>query len=151
MGTPNLLKFLAKVVKTSSCWEWRGSLSTNGYGRFMSKRTGKWSPAYAHVVSYELFKGPVTKGLDVMHSCDNRKCVNPEHLSLGTRSQNLQDAVSKGRMAGESVSTAKLTLAEVLEVKASKEKGVILAKRFGVCAATISSIRTGRSWVHANS
>lgn len=83
--------FWARVDKTESCWLWTGP--TNGrYGR-IGRRT------YAHRVAYEIAHGSIPPGMFVMHTCDTPRCVNPEHLTLGTAAENTADAVAKGRLA----------------------------------------------------
>lgn len=86
-------KFIEKVVLVPfhPCWEWTGS-KTRGYGRLKIKGR-KFS---AHRVSYEIFKGPIPKDLVVMHSCNNKSCVRPDHLSVGTPIQNSRDARRDG-------------------------------------------------------
>lgn len=87
-------RFLSKVNKSGpkGCWIWTGCLSV-GYGLFYNK--GQWK---AHRVSWELHKGKIPHGLWVLHKCDNPPCVNPDHLFLGTQSENMKDAYLKGRL-----------------------------------------------------
>lgn len=78
----------------SGCWLWTGSFFANGYGRF--KEIGVTGQK-AHRRSYEIHKGKIPEGMYVCHSCDNPPCVNPDHLWLGTNSDNMKDMVRKGR------------------------------------------------------
>ena len=88
-------RFLSKINKTDSCWLWTASVRGNsGYGAF--RINGKIKNA--HRVAYNLFIGKIPVGLDTCHKCDNRLCVNPEHLFLGNRKDNMQDASRKGRL-----------------------------------------------------
>lgn len=88
------IRFFKHVHKTDSCWIWTGSRRGRGYGGFLYR--GK--VAQAHRVSYELFVGPTKPDLQVCHSCDNPPCVNPAHLFLGTKTDNMRDASKKGRL-----------------------------------------------------
>lgn len=88
-------RFYNKIEKTSSCWVWKAGLrGKSGYGAF--KLNGK--TVDAHRLSYELHKGEIPNGMYVCHTCDNRQCVNPEHLFLGSPKDNWQDGFDKGRI-----------------------------------------------------
>lgn len=135
-------RFLNKIHKTSYCWEWTAS-RVNGYGRFGT--TGR-TVDYAHRVSWNLFKGDIPKGLYVCHKCDNRCCVNPKHLFLGTAKDNMQDASKKGRIkvpkassaSDETHQVAKLTNTQVKFIRKSKLPIVHLALKFKVHVNTVS-------------
>lgn len=81
------------------CWEWRGHLNGDGYG-LLSRGVGP--PIRAHRVSWEMHNGrPIPTGLIVRHSCDNPPCINPNHLLIGTRADNMADTMSRGRHASQ--------------------------------------------------
>lgn len=91
-------RFWSKVAVGSGCFEWQGGLFTKtGYGQFALTPS---KPITAHRMSWELVHGAVPAGLQLLHRCDNRRCVKPEHLFLGTQADNVRDMVEKGRHVG---------------------------------------------------
>lgn len=142
--------FWSKVLKTDCCWLWtRARFPGTGYGAFWA---GKGSLRKAHRVAYELTVGPIPAGLDLMHHCDVRHCVRPDHLSPATRAENQQDMVRKGRHApqdGERNGHAKFTWAAIREIRrraADGENRRRLAMEFDTSPAYIQSIVDGRVW-----
>lgn len=90
-------RFIEKVNKTEGCWEWTAATYRGGYGHFRAFTDGKWKMTKAHRYSYSHFKGEIPKGMLVCHTCDNPKCVNPEHLFLGSHKDNMTDMHNKDR------------------------------------------------------
>lgn len=141
-------RFEKKFQKSEGCWEWLASSAGRGYGQI--KLPQQRRQAYAHRVAYEIYKGPIPSGLQVLHSCDNPKCVNPDHLFAGTSKENLQDMRAKNRSThGEKSGTAKLTAVEVLQIRQCLAMGMTqmrIAAAFGVSQIQISRIKTGQRW-----
>lgn len=137
-------RFWARVLILSDedCWEWQGALC-DGYGKVMVRKEGKKRPDGTHRVAWELSYGLIPVGLCVCHKCDNRKCVNPLHLFLGTHADNAADKVRKGRCPrGDAHPSTKLTARDRLAVLESAMLGITLADEYGVSPSTISKIRT---------
>lgn len=138
------MRFKEKVSeKDSGCHEWTGCVVYNGYGQIhVNGRT-----EYAHRIAWLLAHGAIPKHLYVLHRCDNRKCVNPKHLFLGTFYDNMDDMVTKVRQAhGEKNGHAKLSAKDVRAIRSSSEKQVDIARRFRVSQSSISTIRSKQTW-----
>jgi hypothetical protein len=132
------------------CWIWKGTVGNHGYGvsSFASVNMT------AHRISWQLYKGDIPRGLFVLHRCDVRLCVNPDHLFLGSHQENMADCYNKQRNArGDSHGNAKLTCEQVMEIKNTPNNrgaGVFLSKKFGISQGTVSQIRNGSAWKHLN-
>lgn len=149
-------RFWEKVnIKTElECWEWEGSKYYNGYGQFYKAPM----KIVAHRMSYELTYGEIrNKKLLVCHKCDNRGCVNPNHLFLGTFIDNFIDMDNKNRRVigdtrGEKNGRAKLTVDDVLKIRKSYIRGQISAKKlgekYGIAESTCLRIINNQGWKH---
>ncbi len=98
---PIAQRFWEKVAKTDSCWEWQSIINAYGYGVFCNGPHGTKRRFMAHRVAYELEYGAYDQTLYVCHKCDNRKCVRPDHLFLGTQTDNMKDCAKKGRVMNQ--------------------------------------------------
>ena len=130
----------------NGCWVWTGALNYAGYGHFGRTRT---YPIRAHRFAWELANGPVPAGLLVLHSCDNRACVNPEHLWLGTDADNMRDKTEKGRQKAK----GKLTEDQVKAIRAEYRRtshcvsnAKELARKYGIGHGAIVMVANGDTW-----
>lgn len=138
-------RFWSKVQKTEGCWLWLASTQWDGYGQL--NVGGKI--VKAHRYSWELAFGPIPDGKSVCHHCDNPSCVNPDHLFLGTHSDNMRDMAVKCR-SGRS----KLLEEAVLRIKSGEFDGWThkkIAQKFGVTRSQVSYILSGKSRRWTNS
>lgn len=144
-GKPQM-GFEFRIQYSPGRWTWKGSVASSGYGTYPTYKK-YLGTAWAHRISYLLYVGPIEKGLEVMHNCDNKLCVNPLHLSLGNRADNEREKVLRGRtLSGVSHPQARLTVDEVLQIRNSPLSGKILSQTYGVSPGHISNIRNGNSW-----
>jgi transcriptional regulator with XRE-family HTH domain len=140
-------RFWPKVQKTETCWLWMGGKTLGGYGvfRYNDRQEG------AHRVSWQMaHKEPIPERLQVLHSCDVRLCVNPDHLWLGTQSDNIQDCLAKGRLRpayGERAGTARYsdqTLFTILDLLAEGKTPTQIETMTGVSRNYVSGFHRGR-------
>ena len=142
-------RLAGRHVLNGECWDWTGPVDADGYGR---ARHGQ----KAHRLAYTVHIGPIPAGLCVCHRCDNRRCINPAHLFLGTHTENMADAARKGRgrtsdKRGTNNPHAKLDAAKVTSIRsmlgAAPQSRIGAA--FGVSQSTVSDIARGRAWATA--
>jgi hypothetical protein len=139
--------FWSRVEVRGDCWVWTGRIK-DGYG-------GYGRNYLAHRLVWQEKFGPIPDGLFVLHNCptgDNRACCNPDHLFLGTKTDNARDRDEKGRVArGESHGKVKLTENDVIAIRARKrcgERAASLAIEYGVTEGTIRNITGRHTWKH---
>lgn len=126
-------------VPWTGCWLWEQGLDTRGYGAAKVKRRA----AKAHRVSYEAFVGPIPDGAFVLHRCDVKACVNPDHLYAGTHAENMDD-LSRGRYHPK----RKLTSEQVRAMRASTMTISELAEAHGMSRSTIWKVLRGVTYRH---
>lgn len=145
-----LASIMKKVSKVDSgCWEWTGKRNHDGYARVRINGPMR----YLHRAIYATLVGPVPRDLCVCHSCDNRACVNPDHLFLGTHDDNMKDMAQKGRSkggrrAGQPHGIVKLNPDLVRAIRADTRSQRAIAIELGVCQQTVSGVKRGRVWSH---
>ena len=149
-------RFFEKVIPVpeAGCWLWTGAVDPKGYGRFLNTATRR--SVLAHRTSWELLRGPIPDGMFVCHKCDTPGCCNPDHLFLGTPSDNNADMTRKGRrnqpmpvtQRGERHYAARLSEDDVRAIRSSSGNQRVVAARFGIERSLVSMIRSGKRWKH---
>lgn len=142
-------RFLAKTKRVGECLMWVGAMKDDRYGAF--RLDGRIERA--HRASWTLHYGGIPDGMNVCHKCDVPLCVNPAHLFIGTASDNMKDAVKKGRLKRRGNHSPRRILSEddvkrIRKLRKAGRTGVSLAKQYGVSPSTIAAANTGRNWSH---
>lgn len=140
--------FWDRVAKGHGCWEWQGARDGYGYGALSVNGRVELAQRFA----WEITHGPISAGFVVRHKCDNPPCVRPDHLELGTRRDNQQDMVQRGRSArGEKNHLARMTADLVVEVRHLAAAGVSIAeieRRTGISYNALHCAITRKTWKH---
>lgn len=145
------LEYYSMPEPNSGCQLWLAGANGNGYARvwnphLMKRQTG-------HVAAWEDEKGPVPDGLYVLHKCDVRLCINVGHLFLGTHDDNMKDMAAKGRgrsgdHRGELHGGARLSAQDILNIRADRRAGQIIADAYGISRDHVYHLRNGSRWKH---
>jgi hypothetical protein len=149
-------RFWPKVRIGPDCWEWTGAIKDNGYGT-ITVGGRSLGHVYAHRASWEMAFGAIPAGMDICHRCDNRRCVRPDHLFVGTTSGQPRRHADEGPSErpgarvrrGDRNGRARLTWEQVREIRrrwAAGEQQIVLAREFGLGSTTVGHIVHGRHW-----
>lgn len=147
--TPDVAFMARSVMNDSGCIEWTGSCDRKGYGQL--RIGGKLVKAHRYAV--ERKNGPIASGMVVMHTCDNPKCVNVDHLRVGTQTDNVRDMDIKGRRVnnqcrGMASYNAKITDDDVKAIRSDKRRQVDIAASYGIAQTVVSKIKLYQAWSH---
>ena len=151
------------------CWVWtgasKGRTGSGGYGLVFARVAGRRVWLRAHRVAWTIVHGAPDEGIEVLHKCDNRSCVNPAHLFLGTQADNMHDMLTKGRHYSQAGITlkhrsrgsarhgSKLKESDIVAIRDQAEHKTLtsIATEFGVCRQTVSDIVSRKTWDHVGS
>lgn len=134
-------RLLSKIVVCGECWIWQGPFLKSGYGQFSFKELS--FKGRVHRLAYILWNGPIPSGMNVLHECDNRACINPAHLTAGTQKQNLQQMSQRGRWRNQ---MGKLTYDDVDAILADTRRQRIIAAEYNISQQMVSNIKLGQRW-----
>lgn len=141
-----------RKIADSGCWLWTKSLDLGGYGKCGTTNAAREQFfVSAHRLSWETFVGPIPEGMNVLHKCDVRNCINPDHLFLGSQKNNIEDMFRKNRghiPRGETNGNAKLSESDIRDIRSSTDSHVTVGLRYGVTGEAIAAIRKRRTWRH---
>lgn len=139
--TDTVERFLSRVVKTPGCWLWEGCVNSSGYGKLFvpGKRAGSGHVVSVHRYAYVLFCGPIPAGIRVLHHCEEKICVRPDHLYLGIHRPRPYAINSQAKLTEELVERIRIYLAGGVNSD-------LLAAKYAVSRSTINRIRRGDSW-----
>lgn len=145
-------RLLARVNRDApgGCWLWQASVQRNGYGQIGGggKSGGMKN---THRVSWEVHRGPIPEKMQVLHKCDVKTCVNPDHLFLGTQADNLRDMDAKGRrrtvaVKGEAHYAARLTAEIIRAIRSDPRAQTVIAADYGITQPYVSAIKKRKKW-----
>lgn len=146
---------ISQVPTETGCLEWLGYCDKDGYGLKSFYLDGRYKTFRSHRLAYQSIHGDIPEGLVVRHTCDNPSCCNPDHLTIGTHRENIQDKLDRGRAAGGRNTGAKnpnskLTEQHVREIRSSAESNKRLAAQYGVSNVLIGLVKRNLIWRHVN-
>lgn len=141
------MKFWLKVDMSADCWPWQGSFFKDPRTKLPSY--GKFNQGSAHRKAWELSYGLIQDGMYVLHRCDNKACVRPDHLFLGTQADNMKDRDQKGRAAhGERHPQAKLQTFQIIQIRKDEREQRVIAAEYGVAPSLVNAIKQKKIWRH---
>lgn len=151
------ISYEKNVIRTEGCWDWKGPINKGGYTIMTCRKQN--GAETGHRASWLIHKGEIPKFKHICHSCDNRRCTNPDHLWIGTNKQNNDDKIKKGREAkntpphkiGSENGASKLKEDQVKEIKELLKKGltmVEIGRQYNVSKTTILRIKNKTHWKH---
>ena len=149
LSTAERLEWYSHPEPNSGCILWHGHYDWGGYARINLPVPGGNHVYKAHRVAWQVKNGPIPAGMHLCHKCDNRGCINPDHLFLGSNAENMADKVAKGRQArGEKMRVNKLTASQVMEIYNMEGSTRQIAAKVGIGKSQVHLIKSGQGWRH---